>query len=822
MRAAQENLSRPQIALGGVLASLWRAIGSPRTSFYLLVIVAVCSVIGILIPQGQLPGYYVRNYGELGANVISHLGIDRLYSSAWYVTLLALLPLNVIARVRKVWQLACHNFTGPKLSVLQRRWRADSSARWEGTVGNNFQVTQEVLASALRKRGYMVEPAEGEDDVRWLVGRKRRYAAFGIVVVHLAVLVIAIGVIIGVWPGLAVDKVVQITEGETYKDPGGDFDFALTLNDFSIEYYPDGGPVRAYKSDLSIWDGGQEVKRETLVVNGPLLYDHFNIFQAGWGLAGFTLGITLNNGGVETVKFPLQSAMEHQQQGMRQYYIPLEESAASIDNGKRMIIATAFLPEAWEQDSNIIGSQSEFRQAPAAKITVGSTSTTEGLKLTNLGWVKYGHPVTYNGTTIELADIQHYTRIGLRRDYGLPLVWFGFITLLVGLVLTLYLRPQTIVARLAPTGEQVSVALAAFRTCAGSGQRIQQQPAGLQRIVNSVNAQLTEAAPDLRQAARSVATGQTTGAGGGASKFGARHLLDLDALDELTYRIVAFAFPLLTLVIMSGSVWAQTVWGRWWGWDPKETAALVTWLIYAAYFHGRLRASWRGGPAAAFAILGFATILFCFAGINLVPSLHSHGGQILGEGGRVALGGFRGTSPVEMWLTYGLLWAYVLALLAYIGFATTHNFAIGMAATSLSWVGLLMLTTVLGLRMHETGRLPFDSGYSFTLCFIWCISIVHLVVERIVRTKVLGVFVLIIVLGLAMYAYLMFPFKGSIPLMPALQNKFWLHFHVSMAVITYGALALSCATAIMYFVKRKRADWHICRDGLKNQPLRPG
>ncbi len=85
MREAQENLSRPQIALGEVLASLWRALGSPRTSFYLLVVVAVCSVIGILIPQGQLPGYYVRNYGELGGNVIRHLGIDRSYSSAWYV-----------------------------------------------------------------------------------------------------------------------------------------------------------------------------------------------------------------------------------------------------------------------------------------------------------------------------------------------------------------------------------------------------------------------------------------------------------------------------------------------------------------------------------------------------------------------------------------------------------------------------------------------------------------------------------------------------------------------------------------------------------------
>ncbi len=471
-----------------------------------------------------------------------------------------------------------------------------------------------------------------------------------------------------------------------------------------------------------------------------------------------------------------------------------------------MIIATAFVPEAWRQDGEIVGWQSELARVPAAKITVGSTSTAEGLELTDLGWVKHGQPATYNGTTIELAGMQHYSRIGLRRDYGLPLAWFGFITLFVGLVLTLYLGPQTIVARLAPTDEQVSIALAAFRTCVGSGQRIQQQPAGLQHIINSVNTQLAGSAPDSIRAAMSVATGQTTEAAGGARKFGASHLPDLDALDELTYRIVAFAFSVLTLVIMSRSVWAQVAWGRWWGWDPKETAALVTWLIYAAYLHRRLHGNWRGGPAAAFVILGFATVLFCFAGLNLVPSLHSHGGQVLREGGRIVVGGFAGIRPAEIWLTQGFFWAYVLAMFSYFAFAVTRNSIIGKIATSPSWMGLLALTTVLSLRTYEAARLPFASSYGFALCFIWGVSVGHLVVEWIVRTKVLGAFVLIIILVLTTYAYLVLPANESTPLIPALQNRLWLHFHVSLAIIAYGALALSCATAIMYFVKRTRAD----------------
>ena len=72
------------------------------------------------------------------------------------------------------------------------------------------------------------------------------------------------------------------------------------------------------------------------------------------------------------------------------------------------------------------------------------------------------------------------------------------------------------------------------------------------------------------------------------------NLPSLDTLDQLTYQIIAFGFPLLTLVIITGAVWAQTAWGRWWGWDPKETASLVAWLIYAGYLHGRLRRGWRG------------------------------------------------------------------------------------------------------------------------------------------------------------------------------------------------------------------------------------
>ena len=98
-------------------------------------------------------------------------------------------------------------------------------------------------------------------------------------------------------------------------------------------------------------------------------------------------------------------------------------------------------------------------------------------------------------------------------------------------------------------------------------------------------------------------------------------------IDLLTYRFHAFAFPLWTFTVAAGAIWAEYAWGRYWGWDPKETWALVTWIIYACYLHARATAGWRGSKAAAIAIVGLASFWFNFVGINLLVSgLHSYAG----------------------------------------------------------------------------------------------------------------------------------------------------------------------------------------------------
>ena len=99
-----------------------------------------------------------------------------------------------------------------------------------------------------------------------------------------------------------------------------------------------------------------------------------------------------------------------------------------------------------------------------------------------------------------------------------------------------------------------------------------------------------------------------------------------DTLDNISYRIIGLGFPLLTIGIIAGGVWANEAWGSYWSWDPKETWALITWLVFAAYLHSRITKGWQGRRPAILAAVGFVVVWVCYLGVNLLgKGLHSYG-----------------------------------------------------------------------------------------------------------------------------------------------------------------------------------------------------
>ena len=109
------------------------------------------------------------------------------------------------------------------------------------------------------------------------------------------------------------------------------------------------------------------------------------------------------------------------------------------------------------------------------------------------------------------------------------------------------------------------------------------------------------------------------------SAFWQQNIPEEQKLDSISYRAVSLGFLFLTLVIVTGAIWAEQAWGSYWSWDPKETWALITWIIYAIYLHLRIGKGWKGRSAAIFAVVGFVCVIFTYIGVNtLLPGIHSY------------------------------------------------------------------------------------------------------------------------------------------------------------------------------------------------------
>ncbi|ABB56543.1 c-type cytochrome biogenesis protein CcsB [Synechococcus elongatus] len=129
-----------------------------------------------------------------------------------------------------------------------------------------------------------------------------------------------------------------------------------------------------------------------------------------------------------------------------------------------------------------------------------------------------------------------------------------------------------------------------------------------------------------------IATAESGGSGGTAVleqpvlQLAPEQLSLADTLDNVSYRVIGLGFPLLTIGIIAGAVWANEAWGSYWSWDPKETWALITWLVFAAYLHARITRGWQGRRPAILATVGFGVVWVCYLGVNLLgKGLHSYG-----------------------------------------------------------------------------------------------------------------------------------------------------------------------------------------------------
>jgi len=130
-----------------------------------------------------------------------------------------------------------------------------------------------------------------------------------------------------------------------------------------------------------------------------------------------------------------------------------------------------------------------------------------------------------------------------------------------------------------------------------------------------------------RSPVATLAAGSVAALIGTAAWYSVPYLPPAAKLETLAYRVTAFGFPIWTFSVLAGAVWAQEAWGRYWGWDPKETGSFFTWLLYAAYLHARSTRGWRGRGAAWIGVAAFVALMITYYAVNLfVVGLHSYAG----------------------------------------------------------------------------------------------------------------------------------------------------------------------------------------------------
>ena len=267
---------------------IWQFFTSVRLTVFVLLMLAATSVIGTLIPQNASEAFYLQKYGEVFFSVFRGLNIIDMYHSWWFLLLMGLLALNIVVcsidRLQRTWKII---FPAIVSFNLERFKGMDSAHRFD--IEQEAEVLQNNCQALMEKNMGPVTVKEMDDGIA-LFAEKGRWTRLGVYVVHLSILFMLAGAVIGGLWGFK--GFVNIAEGEatdTIEARKGEHEhiplaFSVRCNDFSVSFYDTGQP-KEFKSSLTIIDGGKEILTRDVIVNDPLRYRGISFYQSSYGTA---------------------------------------------------------------------------------------------------------------------------------------------------------------------------------------------------------------------------------------------------------------------------------------------------------------------------------------------------------------------------------------------------------------------------------------------------------------------------------------------------------------------------------------------------------
>lgn len=396
------------------MKSIWKFFASIRFTVILLLVIAVASIAGTIIPQNESVQVYLAKFGVTGYRILSTLDVFDMYSSWWFQALLLLLVINIVV---------C------SLDRLPVTWRAvfSSRASRNPTMFRNLRrkETVETTLSLDVLKEECTKLVSGSDGVQqtpegfYVIGEKGRWTRFGVYAVHLSIILLLVGALIGSMFGF--DGYVKIVEGESISEVGLNdstdpqkLDFQIRCDDFNISYYPTGSP-KEYRSTLTIIEEGQPDIQKDILVNAPLRYRGINVFQSSYGRAPM-LSFTSS-----------ETGREFTQTVMEKIYVDLPENLGF------------FLLEEYRHSMN-------YRGQDVGPVFIGRLIHPSGERETILLPVQ--HPtfdeMRKGSVIISVSDHvdRYYTGLQVTRDPGVWVVYLGFVLMIVGCYVTFFTSHQ--------------------------------------------------------------------------------------------------------------------------------------------------------------------------------------------------------------------------------------------------------------------------------------------------------------------------------------------------------------------------------------------
>ena len=425
-----------QPASGGITDALWKLFASIKLTLVLLLSLAVTSIIGTLIPQNAEPAAYVAAYGETLFRFFWVLGLFDMYHSWWFQILIILLAANVvvcsvdrISSNRKILLVRRPHFQAARFRNLPDR---------AGFEDDRPPAALQALYAPYFSRKARAVQVEPSADGFLMFGENGRWTRFGVYTVHLSVVLLLVGGLIGSIFGF--DGYVSIPEGDTVqqitlRNSGQKLrlPFAIRCDDFSVSFYETGAP-KEFRSRLTILENGQPVLQKEIIVNDPLRYQGISIFQSSYGSLPSDEAV---------LSFTSRSTgMVYNREARIGAEIPLPEN-----------LGTFALRE--------LRHDAQFRGHPVGDAFIGTLTPPGGapeeivlpVRFPTFDRMRRGEVVI----AVDEFKERHYTGLQVNQDPGVDVVYIGFVLMILGCYVTFFMSHQQVCIEVARQGARTQV-----------------------------------------------------------------------------------------------------------------------------------------------------------------------------------------------------------------------------------------------------------------------------------------------------------------------------------------------------------------------------